>query len=106
MSCMGSLGLTLCVISCMHDKVLSQGIGVPLELLVISAAPVLHQKASLQKICALEKKQAATTSLSALIVSPTKNALLLYHYYYIAVWPVRTANNAAIRLCTYGRSPR
>ena len=43
--------------------------------------PVLHQEASLQKICALEKNQAA----NKLIVSsgiPTTSALLPYHCYY------------------------
>ena len=65
-------------------------------------SPVLHQEASLQKICS-EKNQAA----KKLIISsctPTTSALLpqLYHYLLIttAVRPVRTDNNAAIRAYT------
>ena len=77
---------------------LSQGIGGTLESCYIDS-PVLHQEASLQKRCALEKNQAAIK----LIISsctPTTSALLLYLYCTTAVWPVRTANNAAIRACT------
>ena len=71
MSGIGSLGLhgTLrCIV---------RGIGT-LESYHIDS-PVLHREASLQKICALEKNQAA----KKLIISsctPTTSALLLYHY--------------------------
>ena len=94
---MGSI--VLCVISCRGQRIIT-GIGGTLESYYIDRL-VLHQEACyLQKICALEKTQAA----KKLIVSscpPTTSALLLYHYYTTAVWPVRTANNnAAIRTYT------
>ena len=87
----------LFIISCRGQSIVT-GIGGTLESYYIDS-PVLHQEAYLQKICALEKNQAA----KKLIVSscpPTTSALLLYHYYTTAVWPVRTANNAAIRTYT------
>ena len=58
--------------------------------------PVLHQEASMLKTCALEIPKQPTSS-SFLIVSQ-----LRAHYCCTttAVWPVRTANNAAIRVRT------
>ena len=44
--------IVLCIISCTGHKVLSQGIGAPSSYF---DSPVLHQEASLQKRCALEK---------------------------------------------------
>ena len=98
MSSIDSLGLdSTLIISCREQSIVT-GIGGTLESYCIDS-PVLHQEASLQKICALEKTQAAKKLIMSSCI-PTTSALLLYHYYTTAVWPVRTANNAAIRAYT------
>ena len=59
-------------------------IGGTLESYYIDS-PVLDQEVSLQKICALEKSQAAKN----LIISsctPTTSALLLLYHYLLCVW--------------------
>ena len=69
--------IVLCVISCRGQSIVT-GNGGTLESYYIGS-PVLHQEASLQKICALEKKQ-ATKKLIISSCTPTTSALLLYHY--------------------------
>ena len=75
MNGIGSLGLiVLCATSCGGHSIVT-GIGGTLESYHIDS-PVLHQEASLQKICALEKNQAA----NKLIISsctPNQATILL-----------------------------
>ena len=99
MSGIGSLGLdSTFVISCRGQSIVT-GNGGTLESYYVDS-PVLHQEASLQKICALLEKNEQPKSSSSLPVHQ-----LRMHYYCTttydttttAVWSVRTANNAAIR---------
>ena len=99
MSGIGSLGLSivLCVISCRGQNIVT-GVGGTLKIYYIDS-PVLHQEASLQKICALEKTQAAN---KLIISSCTPNqashyttaairayTLLLYHHCSSCVYTYR-----------------
>ena len=100
MSGIGSLRLdSTFVISCRGQSIVTCN-GGTLESYYIDS-PVLHQEASLQKICALEKNKQPKSSSSLPVHQ------LRAHYYCTttydtttAVWPVRTANNAAIRACS------
>ena len=65
--------IVLCVISCRGQSIVT-GIGGTLESYNIDS-PVLHQEASLQKICALEKTKQPKSSSSLLVCQ------LRAHYY-------------------------
>ena len=81
MSGIGSLGLDSTLRYFMHGgQSVVTGYWCPPRVISCINNPVLHQEASLQKICAHEKPQAARKlSISSCI--PTASALLLYHYY-------------------------
>ena len=95
MSGIGSLGLdsTLRYFMLGGQSVVT-GYWCPPRVISCINDPVLHQEASLQKICAHEKTQAASKlSISSCI--PTASALYCCTTTTV-VWSVRTANNAAI----------
>ena len=73
-------------------------IGAPLELLVISTAPCYTKKLLCKKYAPSKKNKQPTSSSSLLVSQPRA------HYCCTTattdVWPVRAANNAAIRACT------
>ena len=85
MSGVGSLGLDSTLRYLMHGTKCWHRVLVHLSSYI--DCPVLHQEASLQKICALEKKQAANKHYCCTDTTS-------------AVWPVRTANNAAMQART------
>ena len=53
--------IVLCVILCRGQNIVTGNNGGTLESCYIDS-PVMHQEASLQKVCALEKNQAAKSS--------------------------------------------
>ena len=98
MSGIGSLGLDSTFgISCRGQSIVT-GNGGTLESYYIDS-PVLHQEASLQKICALEKNKHPKSS-SLPVHQLRAHYCCTTTYDTTAVWPVGTANNAAIRACS------
>ena len=96
MSGIGSLGLdSTFVISCRGQSIVT-GNGGTLESNYFDS-PVLHQEAFLQNICALEKNKQPKSSSSLPVHQLRAHYYCTTTYDTTAVWPVRTANNTAIR---------